>query len=287
MKNSLFKKIGSLLLITALLIPSTGCSKILANISAREASDVLTEALDAFYSDPVNGPVSYVESYEVPDLLEESMSFALDGIASSSYELGEAKVNSNRTTVKIPVVFSNVIQVEDISMGTVDGVSEALGNCDKDDVEIEFVLKSHNGEWAVEDLDGLINTFFAPYEDIVFVDENGMPTSYYAPFFDECFVDAVWYEPLMSTPLDSSTLNSAPEALTSCFYFDRPMYITFTADLLKNGDVIQSIDVVLNGNTTAYCEFYGLTYDNGSYTVELTYGDGVVAETGSLTVAGR
>ena len=63
----------------------------------------------------------------------------------------------------------------------------------------------------------LVTVFFEPYEDIVYVDENGMPTSYYEPFFDECYVDGTWYEPLMSTPLDSRTLDSAPEALTACF----------------------------------------------------------------------
>lgn len=287
MKNSFLKRAVSLLLIFAMVLPFTGCSKFLANIASKEASKVLTDALDDFYSDPVNGPVSYDESYEVPQMLQESLDFALQGISSSTYELGEAQVNKNRTTIKIPVTFSKVIQVEDIAMGTYDEVSEALGDCDKEDVEIVFVLKSHDGDWAIEDMSELVTVFFEPYEDIVYVDENGMPTSYYEPFFEECYVDGTWYEPLMSTPLDSRTLDTAPEALTACFYFDRPMYMTFTAELVKSGEVVQTIEVVLNGNTTAYCEFWGQTYTSGSYVVDITYDGEVVAETSALTVAGR
>ena len=63
--------------------------------------------------------------------------------------------------------------------------------------------------------------------------------------------------------------------------------MTFTAELVKSGEVVQTIEVVLNGNTTAYCEFWGQTYTSGSYVVDITYDGEVVAETSALTVAGR
>ncbi len=89
----------------------------------------------------------------------------------------------------------------------------------------------------------------------------------------------------MSNPLDGSSLH-APSALLAVFYFDRPMYMTFTVNLLKSGDVVDTIEVVVDGGTTAYCEFWqnGTVYTNGSYTIELTYGESVVATTDSLTV---
>ena len=285
MNKSFIKKAVSVLLLASMAVSSSGCSKILEKFAAKEAEAVLTEALDAFYSDPVNGLSEYDDSFEIPDMLEESLAFAIEGVSSSTYELGEPSFNSNRTTAKIPVTFNDVLEVEDIAMGTEDEVSDALGNCDRNDVEITFVLKNKKGDWIIEDMSELIDVFFTPYESIVFVDENGMPTSYYQPFFDECLVDSVWYEPIMSNPLDGSSLH-APSALLAVFYFDRPMYMTFTVNLLKSGDVVDSIEVVVDGGTTAYCQFWqnGTVYTNGSYTIELTYGDSVVATTESLTV---
>ena len=296
MNKSFIKKAVSVLLLASMAVSSSGCSKILekfeakaeieeAKAAVKEAEAILTEALDAFYSDPVNGLSEYDDSFGIPDMIEESLAFAIEGVSASTYELGEPSFNSNRTTAKIPVTFNDVLEVEDIAMGTEDEVSDALGNCDRNDVEITFVLKNKKGDWIIEDMSELIDVFFTPYESIVFVDENGMPTSYYQPFFDECLVDSVWYEPIMSNPLDGSSLH-APSALLAVFYFDRPMYMTFTVNLLKSGDVVDTIEVVVDGGTTAYCEFWqnGTVYTNGSYTIELTYGDSVVATTDSLTV---
>ena len=285
MNKSFIKKAVSVLLLASMAVSSSGCSKILEKFAAKEAEAVLTEALDAFYSDPVNGLSEYDDSFDIPDMLEESLAFAIEGVSSSTYELGEPSFNSNRTTAEIPVTFNDVLEVEDIAMGTEDEVSDALGDCDRNDVEITFVLKNKKGDWIIEDMSELIDVFFTPYESIVFVDENGMPTSYYQPFFDECLVDSVWYEPIMSNPLDGSSLH-APSALLAVFYFDRPMYMTFTVNLLKSGDVVDTIEVVVDGGTTAYCQCWqnGTVYTNGSYTIELTYGDSVVATTESLTV---
>lgn len=284
MKNSLIKKIISVTLAAVIVLSSTGCSKILERFAADEVNEFLTGALDAFYSDPVGGLSDYDESFEIPELLEESMALALDGIAATSYEIGEIEFNKNRTTAEVPVTFSDVIQVEDIPMGTVDEVSDAISDCNKDDVTITFTLKSKDGDWSINDMSELTEVFFTPYESLIFVDENGMPTSFYEPFFEEHVVAVAWYEPLMSTPLDINTVSGTPQALTACVYFDSPVYLTFTADLIKSGEVIQTIDVVVEGGTTAYCEFYGQVYGRGSYTMELHFDEGLVASSETLTV---
>ncbi len=269
---------------TALFISSTGCSKFLANIAAKDASSVLTEALEAFYADPVNGLGDYDDSFEVPILLDESLSFALEGVAASTFELGEAEINKSRTTAEIPVTFRKVLDVADIPMGTPEEVADALGSCHKNNVEITFTLKKEKSDWVIEDMSELIPLFFDPYTSIVYTDENGMPTSYYQPFFDECVVDFAWFEPLMANPLDNPVINGTPEALTACVYFDRLMYLPFTANLLKNDEVIQTVDVVSDGSTIAMIEFWGQNYGRGTYTIELIYDDGVVTTSAPLTV---
>ena len=227
MKNSFLKKSVCAVMTAALLFTSTGCGAFLAKIASKNAIEYLTGALDAFYADPVSGLSDYDDSFEIPGLLDESLQFALDGIAGSSYEIGEVSLNKGRTTAKIPVTFSKVIEVEDIPMGTVDEVADALGDCDKSDVEITFTL---------------------------------------------------------TTPLSTGSLHGAPDAMLAVVYFDRPMYLTFTANLVRGGEVVQSIEVDTNGETIAYCEFWGETYQSGTYTMELVYDDGTVTETTPLTI---
>lgn len=284
MKSSFLKKFVCVALISAMCLSSAGCSKFLEKIAADEASKTLTAALDAFYSDPVNGVADYDDSFDIPDLLDESLAFALEGIGGSTYEIGEPDVNKSRNTIKFPVTFNDVIQVADIPMGTTDEISEALGDCDKEDVEIVFTLKNNKGDWEVTDMSELIDVFFTPYESLVFIDENGMPTSFNQDFFDECVVDSAWYDPYMATPLNTSSMHGSPDAMLAVVYFDRPMYLTFTANLLRGDDVVQSIDVDTNGKTVAYCEFWGVSYPAGTYTMELTFDDGTVAVIDSLTV---
>lgn len=284
MKNSLLKKTVCVTLITSVCISSAGCSKFLEKIAADEASEVLTEALDAFYSDPVNGVADYDDSFDIPELLDDSMTFALEGIEGSTYELGEPEVSKDRSTIEFTVTFNDVIEVADIPMGTTDEVSDALGDCDREDVEIEFTLTENKGDWEIEDMSELIDVFFVPYESLVYIDENGMPTSFNQDFFDECVVGTAWYDPLMANPLDNNNLQSPP-ALIGVIYFDRPMYMTFTANLLKNDEIVQTMEITLDGSTIAYCEFWGSRYSSGTYTMELVYGDGVAAVTDTLSVS--
>ena len=283
MNINFFKKSVCLFLLAAMAAGSTGCSEFLASISAKEASKILTEAIDAFIEDPVNGLDEYDEDYSVPDMPEQSLEFAAEAVAETSYELGEARVNKNRTKVEIPVTFHDVRLIDGISMGTEAYIEEALGNADTRDVEVTFVLKGQKGDWTIDDMSELIDVFFVPYESLVFVDENGMPTSFYEPFFDESLIDSVWYDPVMSNPLDANSLIS-PEAMLAVFYFDRPMYLELTADLIKDGEVVQSEQIVLNGETTAACSFWGQDYGAGSYTVEILFDGGTAGTTASLTV---
>ena len=278
------KKILSVILIASVVFPAAGCSKILANIAARDASEYLNDALESFYNDPVNGLEDYDSEFAVPDLLEESLNFAVDRVGDSSYELGEASVNKDRTTIKIPVTFSNVLVVEDVPMGTAEEVADYLDDCDTDDFEITFVLKSKKNGWVIEDMSELNDIFFTPYESLIYIDDNGMPTSYYAPFFEECVVDSLWYDPIMARPLDSNHCAGNPEAMLNYVYFNRPIYMTFTANLIKNGDVVQSVEVTVDGRTTARCEFWGQSYTNGSYTMELVFEDGTAVTSAPIQV---
>ena len=64
MRNTLFKKLISSVMIVSMVVSATGCSKILEGIASKEVTEIMTDALDAFYSDPVGGLADYDDSYE-------------------------------------------------------------------------------------------------------------------------------------------------------------------------------------------------------------------------------
>ncbi len=282
MKRSL-KKVISLVLVASMILPLTGCSNLLKKLAGKDASKVLTATLDDFYNDPASWLESNSDSIEMPQITEAGMQLALEQIGNTSYELMEPKVNNNRDEAKITVKFSGVHILENVPMGTEDEVRDFIADSDTDDVEIQFVLSKKNKDWKITDMTGISEVFITPYASIAFVDENGMPTSFYQPFFDEVVVDTVWYDPVMGNPLNGRSM-SQEEAIEAVVYFNTPMYLTFTANLYKNDELIQSIEVPVNGLTVANCDFWGERYTNGSYTCELVYDGGVVATSEALSV---
>ena len=103
MKNSLFKKSACVVLFAAVILSSTGCSKFMEKIAADDASKTLTAALDAFYSDPVNGVADYDDSFDIPDLLEESMAFALASIVPTRQSVSSRKDRRTVLSVRGPL----------------------------------------------------------------------------------------------------------------------------------------------------------------------------------------
>ena len=283
MNKRIILKLISVLLICSMVVPMTGCSELLKKIAGKSASKALEDVLDAFYADPVNGITDFDAEYAIPELSEGALALAVEGVSSTSYTIGNTKINKNRDEAKITVTFSDVRVIEDLPMATEEEVRELIDDCELSEFDVTFILEKDDDEWKLVDEGDLIDVFFAPYQSVVFVDEHGMPTSFYGPFFEDAVVETVWYDPVMGNPISSGL--SSPEALEAVVYFDRPIYLTFTANLYKNDELVQSVEVSVEGSTTAFCDFWGERYSNGNYTCELVFDNGVVAESGDIRVS--
>jgi len=271
-----FKKYLSIVLSAAVMFTAAGCSDFLESIASRKALSDFEPVVADFMSNPTD----YVE---VDSLNEDQLALAMDGFADVSYTIDEeVDLNSDRDEAQVVVTFENVRILDNIPVGTVDEVNSYIDDSDTDDVELTFTLVRDESSWEVDEYPDFYEVFFEPYSHISYIDENGMPTAFNQEFFDECVVDAVYYDPVMGNPLDRANI-SGPVAIEMVVYFDRLMYLPFTAELIKNGDVIQTVEVDCDGLSIANCDFSGQTYSAGTYTVNLYYDEGVVA-TADITV---
>lgn len=264
------KKLISIVMSVAVIFTATGCSDFLEGIASRKAIDALDSAIADFMADPT----SYVD---VSGLDENQLEIALDCFSDVTYTIDEdVKMNKSRDKVTIDVTFENVRVLDSIPAGTEEEVADYIDDADTDDVEVSYVLKRNESKWEIVEEPELYDIFFEPYSHIAYIDENGMPTRFNQDFFDECVVAGVYYDPVMGNPLDRPSISS-PVAVQFVVYFDRLIYLPFTAELVKNGDVVQTIDVIVDAHSVANCDFSGQTYLPGTYTVNVYYDGGLVA----------
>ncbi|MCQ2516204.1 MAG: hypothetical protein MJ094_05010 [Saccharofermentans sp.] len=272
-----FKKSLSIVMTVAVIFTATGCSDFLEGIASRKAIDALDSTLADFISDPAS-------VVNVDDLDDNQLAIALDGFSDVTYSIDEdVKMNSSRDKVTVDVTFENVRVLNDIPVGTEEEVAEYIENASTNDVEVSYTLKRNESKWEVVDEPDYYSIFFEPYSRIAYIDENGMPTAFNQEFFDECVVAAVYYDPVMGNPLDRASISS-PVAIQMVVYFDRLMYLPFTAELVKNGSVVQTIDVIVDNQSIANCDFSGQAYTPGTYTVNVYFDGGIVASE-DITVA--
>lgn len=269
MKN--IKKLVLVTMVSAFLLTAVGCSDILESIASRKAISTLDDSISQFLCSPTD----YVD---VDSFDENQLSLALDGLADVTYTIDEdADLNSSRNKAEITVTFENVRILEEIPFGTEEQVNSYLESVKTDDVDVTFTLTRDESTWELEDAsEELFNLFYEPYSHVAYIDENGMPTSFNQVFFDECVVASVFYDPIMGNPLDRALLEN-PVAIEMVVYFDRPMYIPLTAELVKNDSVVQTIELNLDGLTIANCDFSGQIYSAGSYEVNVYFDGGLVA----------
>jgi len=263
----------------------SGCSGMLEGIASKKVEKEAESLIEEFIADPTGFCEEYDDDYDaslidgaVADLIE-------NGLSGVSFEISSVNLNKSRSKAEVEINFEDVRVIEDISLVTREEISDIMDECVLTDEDITLIFTRHEADWNIKSVEPLMDLFIKPYESVVFVGDNGMPESYSSVFFEETVVDTIWYDPLMSNPItDKNPSLESPEALEAVVYFNRPMYLTLTCDLLFNGEKVQTIELTLDGQTVADCDFWGESYREGSYTVNVYYDDGLVASSDALTV---
>ena len=287
MKNSIhLRKICASVLVALMLINITGCSDYLKKIALEKVTDYITTSLNGFFENPET-VLSENSQAEIvyPELIEQQTELAHTVIHDSAYEISKIKLNEKRTEAVVTLTFEKCPSfATDDPIGTVDELEDQL-EYDEKDIDVT-VIRTKDHKWIFEDLNELVEIFYAPFELPCVLDDNGDPYNINAAYMNMIYVDDYWFDPLMNNPLQSPNLRQT-DYLKCVFYFNRPMSITCTAELQCNGNVVDTVEVDLNGSVTADCHFTNTAgnFSAGSYTVVLYFNEQEMATSGAITVS--
>ncbi len=275
MNVSVNKKIVAISLVLVMLFAFSGCSEFLQEIAIEKVTDYMTETLEDFISDPVSTcEENSLTEVVFTELTEEQMDLALRNMSDVSFSVKKIKINEERNKAEVNVVFKNVYDFyEDTSIiGTADEIDEYFSECDVMESHISFnVVRQEKGGWMIKDMSLVDEVFFAPYVEICFLDDEGLPINITSGYVNSIFVDSYWYDPLQSDPIVNATFTNALY-MQHVFYFNQPMTMVFTCELRRDDEVIDSYELALNQNVIASCDFEnndGSAYASGTYTIAL------------------
>lgn len=285
--GSRWKKGTAALLVAFMMLNISGCSDLLKGIAADKASKYTASVMESFVKSPRETlDANSLAEIEYPELTEDQEKLVNDYISSAEYEIGEVQMNDKRTKGTVEIRFFDCPVFDDtFVMGTMDEVTEQLSDL-KSDVSVELTVKrTDDHKWIFEDLSGFVDVLMTPYQEICFLDDDGNPINVTAGYIDLVYVDCAWYDPLMNNPVATNRL-AGTDYLKVVFYFSRPMTMDLHYELIHNNGVSESADISLENDITADCHFTAQNaFEGGSYQIILYYGDTVIAESETMTVA--
>lgn len=285
-KYTSIRKMLVTLLITVMLFNVTGCSDFLRNIAMQKVEDYVMGSMNGFFEHPDETLTANSQAEIVfPDLIEQQSELAHNAISKSAFEISKIKINDKRDKAVVTFTFENCpsFSVED-PMGTVDELEDLI---ETDTVDVDLtVLRTKDHKWIYEDLNELVEIFYAPFAAPCVLDEEGNPFNINQAYINMIYVDDFWFDPLMNNPITGNSLRDV-NYLKCVVYFNRPLSLTCTAELLYNGSVVDTYEVVMDGDVTADCHFTSPvgTFSPGTYSVVLYYNDQEMVTSSTITVS--
>lgn len=280
------RKTAAVMLITVMLFNLTGCSEYLKNIAIKKVTSYVTESINGFFENPEDTLTNNSQTEIVfPELIEQQTELAHKAIGNSAYEISKIKMNDKRDKAVVTLTFEKCpsFTVED-PIGTVDELEDLL-EYDNVDVDVN-VIRTKDHKWVFEDLNELVTLFYEPFTTPCVLDEDGNPYNINQAYVSMVYVDDFWFDPLMNNPISGSSIRNT-NYIKCVFYFNRPMTLSCTADLVCNGSVVASTEVEMTGDVTADCHFTTESgnFAPGSYTVVLYYNGQEMVTSAAVTVS--
>lgn len=266
---------------------STSCSDFLKEIAKDKVSKYVTDELDSMMADPEAYLTKNSSGEYISSLTDEQKDIALNLFSGYSYEIESVKLNDKRTKATVTVEISDVyIMNDELMTGTSDEIIEQIKQNDPEDKTVALTVKRNDNSWKIEDVSEFEKIFFSGFSMICVFDEDGNPININEAFIASIYVDSCWYDTISGNPVSNGN-TSASMALESVFYFNKPISMDFEVVLYKDDTQIQTMEISLDGNITAECEFIpesGDEYQSGTYRAELLYSDTVIAVSEDLNV---
>lgn len=292
-----------------MLFAQTGCISLLKLGAESEAEDVVIDFVDSFLENPDKCKFSKYCAEDVEFDLTDDQREVFDELTSGVRgKVKNTKINDswNKATVYVQVTHVYDISEFEVTSGTIDEILNEANRVGEDTYDLKFVLKlNDDGDWVITLMDEFKELMMDPYltlnindgsepdpnNGILVVPNIGNDVVSDTDLVLNSYIYNVWYDVEMEFPL---TVNQVDEdkayAIMSVFYFNTPISGTFSGVLLTADDkVVMSSDFHVSGEVTVECDFSAgmsgwVSFDPGSYHVELYYDGNLVATSESITI---
>lgn len=282
-----FRITFSVILIAAILVMSTGCTEYIRERAFERVEDYVYGFVEEISTNPLTVMSdNSIKKLELPELSDEQQEI-FDSVYTCKMKIAELELGEDNKSAdcKLKLSYKDISEkFEATEYHTVKDFKSEIGDMKSKKKNMTLHLEKDGKQWKFSDLQEVIDVTTAGYSSLNICDEDGFPVELTTDYFDNVYVEALWYDPMFSTPLHLNKLTD-PVALQCAFYFNTPVNLRFEVVLRDDNDKkLASYDIEIKDSVIVVvdfsADFVGVSkFSSGNYTIELRWNDEVFAKT--------
>ena len=277
----------TVILASALLILSSGCQDYIRDRQFEKLEDYVYGFVEDISTNPLTViSDNSVKKVKLPELTDDQQEI-FDDTFEYKIKIIEMEISDDNKSADCKVkvnTYDLEEKYEATDFRTVKEYKSEIKDFKSEKKSLVLHLEQVDRKWKFSDLQELVDVTAGRYTKLNICDEDGFPSILTTEYFDSVFIEALWYDPMFSTPLHLNKLTD-PVALQCAFYFNTPVNLKFEAVLKDDdGNELASSDVIIDNSVIAVVDFstdyVGVdSFKKGNYTVELLWNDEEFAKT--------
>ncbi len=282
-----FRMTLSVVLVATMMIVSSGCTEYIRERQFERLEDYVYGFVEDLSTNPLTVmSENSLKKIKLPELSDEQQevfdSAYICKMKIAELELGEDNKSAD-CTVKISYKDLSD-KFEATEYHTISELKSEIDDLKTKKKTLVLHMEKDGKAWKFSDLQEIVDITTAGYSTLNICDDDGFPVNLTSESFENVYVEALWYDPMFSTPLHLNKLTD-PVALQCAFYFNTPVNLRFEAVLLdEDGKEMTSTDVEIRDSVIVVvdfsADFVGVSsFSGGNYTIELRWNDEVYAKT--------
>ena len=284
-----FKVMLSVALTASMLFVTSGCKEYIRDRQFARLEDYVYGFVEDLSTNPLTVmSENSVKKLKLPDLSDEQQEI-FDSAYTCKMSISEIELADDNKSAdcKMKVTYKDISdKFEGSDFHTVKEFKSEIKDMKSSKKNIVLHMEKDGTKWIFSDLQEVVDLTTAGFDTLNICDDDGFPIKLTSEYFDNVYVEALWYDPLFSTPLHINKLTD-PVALQCAFYFNTPVNLKFEAVLRdEDGKKLATEDVEIKNSVMVLVDFsadyVGVSeFSDGEYTVELEWDGDVFAKTES------
>ncbi len=277
----------SVVLVATLMIVSSGCTEYIRERQFERLEDYVYGFVEDISTNPLTVlSENSLKKLKLPELSDEQQEI-FDSAYKCKMKISELELAEDNKSADctIKLSFKDLSdKFEATEYRTVSEFKSEIDDMKSKKKTMVLHLEKDGKEWKFSNLQEIIDVTTAGYSTLNVCDDEGFPVDLSSEYFENVYVEALWYDPMFSTPLHLNKLTD-PIALQCAFYFNTPVNLRFEAILRdEDGKKMASTDIEIRDSVIVVVDFSAdlvgvSSFSGGNYTIELRWNDEVFAKT--------